>query len=191
MTRHRYVHGVSCFESRQEAGRLLAYALGEAEVVEPSDGPIVVIGLARGGVEVAAEVAAALHAPLDALAVRKVGHPWHPEYGIGAVAPGGVEYVRAHDGLTDDEVAQAVRVAARNAETLDASMHARHAPIDVEGATGIVVDDGLATGGTMVAAVRWARARGARRVVVAVPVAAAATARVFERDLRSTRSHWL
>ena len=191
MTRHRYVHGVSCFESRQEAGRLLAHVLGEAEVVDLSDGPIVVIGLARGGVEVAAEVAAALHAPLDALAVRKVGHPWHPEYGIGAVAPGGVEYVRAHDGLTDDEVAQAVRVAARNAETLDASMHARYAPIDVEGATCIVVDDGLATGGTMVAAVRWARARGARRVVVAVPVAAAATARVFERDPEVDSVVWL
>ncbi len=171
---------VSGFANRREAGRLLARELEDARVLDASAGRIVVIGLARGGVEVAAEVAAALHAPLDALAVRKVGHPWHPEYGIGAVAPGGIAYIRAHDGLTEEEVTQAVRVAAMKAETLDAKLHARHAAVDVEGSTCIVVDDGLATGGTMVAAVRWARARGARRVVVAVPVAAAATARSIE-----------
>ena len=170
------------FANRRKAGRLLARELDEAGALDVSDGRIVVIGLARGGVEVAAEVAAALHAPLDALAVRKVGHPWHPEYGIGAVAPGGIEYIRAHDGLMDAEVAEAVRIAATKAGTLDARLHAGHAPVDVEGATCILVDDGLATGGTMVAAVRWARARGARRVVVGVPVGAAATARSFELD---------
>ena len=170
------------FRDRPEAGRLLGQGLREADALAAWDERVVVIGLARGGVEVAAEVAAALHAPLDALAVRKVGHSWQPEYGIGAVAPGGIEYVRAHDGLTDEEVAEAVRVAAVNASALDAKLHAQYAPVDVDGATCILVDDGLATGGTMVAAVRWARARGARHVVVAVPVGAAATIQGLERN---------
>lgn len=174
--------GFASFESRHEAGRLLARVLEEAEVVDPSEERVVVVGLARGGVEVAAEVAAALHAPLDALAVRKVGHPWHPEYGIGAVAPGGIEYVRAHDGLTDEQVADAVRAAGRKAEILDAKLHELQAPLRVAGATCILVDDGLATGGTMVAAVRWACAGKAERVIVAVPVGAAATVRALERD---------
>jgi putative phosphoribosyl transferase len=173
---------ISGFENRREAGRLLARELEDAGTLEASVGRIVVIGLARGGVEVAAEVAAVLHAPLDALAVRKVGHPWHPEYGIGAVAPGGIEYVRAHDGLTEEEVTQAVRVAATKAETLDANLHACRAPVDVDGATCVLVDDGLATGGTMVAAVRWARARRACRVVVAVPVGADATVRSLRAE---------
>lgn len=173
---------ITSFESRHEAGRLLARVLVEADVVDAADGRIVVIGLARGGVEVAAEVAAAWHAPLDALAVRKVGHPWQPEYGIGAVAPGGVEYIRAHDGLTDEQVAEAVRAAELKAEILDARLHERHAPLSVEGATCILVDDGLATGGTMVAAIRWARAERAEHVVVAVPVGAAATVLGLERD---------
>jgi len=170
------------FASRREAGRFLAWELEDAEALDWSAGPIVVIGLARGGVEVAAEVASTLRAPLDALAVRKVGHPSQPEYGIGAVAPGGVEYIRAHDGLTEEELAQAVRVAALKAETLDATLHEHRAPVDVDGATCILVDDGLATGGTMVAAIRWAHLRGARRVVVAVPVGADATVRSLEAD---------
>ena len=170
------------FASRREAGRLLARELEDAGALDWSAGRIVVIGLARGGVEVAAEVASILRAPLDALAVRKVGHPGQPEYGIGAVAPGGIQYIRAHDGLTEEELAQAVRIAAMAAETLDATLHAHRAPVDVLGATCILVDDGLATGGTMVAAIRWAHARGARRVVVAVPVGADATVRGVEAD---------
>lgn len=170
------------FASRREAGRCLARELEEAGGLDWPDERIVVVGLARGGVEVAAEVASALRAPLDALAVRKVGHPLQPEYGIGAVAPGGVEYLRAHDGLTEEELAQAVRVATVKADSLDATLHAQRMPVDVDAATCILVDDGLATGGTMVAAIRWARARGARRVVVAVPVGADATVRSLEAD---------
>jgi putative phosphoribosyl transferase len=173
---------VSGFANRHQAGRVLARELEERGTLDASDGRIVVIGLARGGVEVAAEVAAALHAPLDALAVRKVGHPWQPEYGIGAVTPGSIEYIHAHDGLTDEEVAQAVRVAAMKAEALDATLHAQHARVDVEGSRCILVDDGLATGGTMIAAVRWARARRALHVVVATPVAAEKTAQSLERE---------
>ena len=168
------------FRDRAEAGRLLASALERVPGVEP--GETVVVALARGGIQVAAEVAAALGAPLDVVAVRKVGHPWQPEYGIGAVAPGGVRYVRAHDGLTDEQVEEAVRSTAEKADALDGRLHAECAPLQLDGVTCVLVDDGLATGGTMVAAVRWARARGAGRVVVAIPVGAESALHALERD---------
>ena len=169
----------SGFADRREAGALLASEIERSGALRDSPA-VVVVGLARGGVEVAAEVAARLKAPLDALAVRKVGHPWQPEYGIGAVAPGGVSYLRSSDGLSDAEVAQALSSAAGQADVLDARLHGRRAQLPVARATCILVDDGLATGGTMVAASRWARARGAAKVVVAVPVGAAATVRALE-----------
>ena len=156
------------FFDRQEAGKELAAALWR------ESGPAtVVLGLARGGVEVAAEVARVLEAPLDVVAVRKVGHPRQPEYGLGAVTPGtdGV-YIRSRDGLTGDEVADAVDAARREAVLLDMHLHATYEPLPVAGKTVLVVDDGLATGGTMIAALRRTRANGAKRIVAAVPVAA-------------------
>jgi putative phosphoribosyl transferase len=170
----------SGFADRREAGELLAHELERSGVLEGADEGVVVVGLARGGVEVAAGVAERLGAPLDALAVRKVGHPWQPEYGLGAVAPGGVSYVRSSDGLSGDQISMAVRSAAEQADALDARLHDRRAQLPVAGMACVLVDDGLATGGTMVAAARWARARGASKVVVAVPVGAAAAVRAFE-----------
>jgi len=172
----------SGFRDRREAGRLLARELLERDVVDVAAGKLAVVGLARGGVEVAAEVAAVLHAPLDALAVRKVGHPLQPEYGIGAVAPGGIEYVRAPHELIEAELAAAVHAAGDKVAALDARLHEHRAPLSLAGTTCVLVDDGLATGGSMVAAVRWARAQGARRIVVAVPVGAAETVSRLERD---------
>jgi putative phosphoribosyl transferase len=158
------------FADRSDAGRALAAEL------ERERGPeLVVVGLARGGVPVAAEVARALQAPLDAVAVRKVGHPWQPEYGIGAVTPGDGVYVRAHDGLTDEQLAAAVERARQKAASLDEKLHREHGRLELAGKTVLVIDDGLATGGTMIAALRWARGAGAARVVAAVPVAAAET----------------
>jgi putative phosphoribosyl transferase len=168
------------FADRREAGALLARRLEHGEALVDAPAPLVVVGLARGGVEVAAEVAAGLGAPLDALAVRKVGHPWQPEYGIGAVAPGGVGYLRSSDGLTEEEVARATRAATEQADALDQRLHEQRAPLPLAGGTCVLVDDGLATGGTMVAAARWARARGVARVIVAVPVGAVATVRAFD-----------
>ena len=181
-TSSRRVFERSGFVDRAEAGRLLAAALASLPGTDPATGKVVVVGLARGGVDVAREVAAALGAQLDVVAVRKVGHPWQSEYGIGAVAPGGILYVRAHDGLTEEQVEEAVRAAAERADALDARLHEGRAAIPVADATCVLVDDGLATGGTMVAAVRWARAQGARRVVVAVPVGAEATVGALEQD---------
>jgi predicted phosphoribosyltransferase len=156
------------FSDRFDGGRQLADALRDRHEEEA-----VVVGLARGGIQVAAPVAAVLAAPLDVVAVRKVRHPFQPEYAIGAVTPGDGVYVRAHDGLTDEEVEEAVRRAQGEAAELEQRLHGESPPVDLEGKVAIVVDDGLATGATMIAAVRWARSRGARRVVAAVPVAAA------------------
>jgi putative phosphoribosyl transferase len=155
------------FADRSDAGRALAAEL------EGERGPeLVVLGLARGGVDVAAEVARALSASLDVVAVRKIGHPLQPEYGIGAVTPGDGVYVRAPDGLTEEELAAAVEASKSKAAELDGRLHAEHPPLDLAGKTVLVVDDGLATGGTMIAALRWTRAAGAARAVAAVPVAA-------------------
>jgi putative phosphoribosyl transferase len=158
------------FRDRREAGERLARALSAERT---ADG--LVVGLARGGVEVAASVAERLALPLDALAVRKVGHPGQPEYALGAVTPGGGRYVRAHDDLSDEEVEAAVAAAVEKADDLDRRLHADRPALDPAGRTVLLVDDGLATGATMIAAARWARAAGAARVVVAVPVGAAQT----------------
>lgn len=165
------------YRDREDAGRQLAGAL-RTEQLENA----VVVGLVRGGVEVAAEVARALRLPLDALAVRKVGHPLQPEYAIGAVTPGGGAYIRSHDGLTDAEVTVAAAAATSRAESLDRRLHARRAAADVAGRVCLLVDDGLATGATMIAAIRWARENGASRVVAAVPVGAPETVARLEQE---------
>lgn len=166
------------FHDRLDAGRQLAVAL-ERRIL----GDAVVVGLARGGVQVAAEVARHLSLPLDALAVRKIGHPRQPEYGIGAVTPGrdGV-YVRSHDGLDESELRRAIGQAKAKADVLDRILHEHHRPLDLQGKTTVLVDDGLATGATMVAAVRWARSQGAMRVAAAVPVGAAPSVRFLRQE---------
>jgi putative phosphoribosyl transferase len=164
------------FADRHEAGRLL----GE-RVRATGAGDAVVVGLARGGVVVAAEVARALGAPLDALAVRKVGHPLQPEYALGAVAPG-VVHLRAGLDVPAQVAGAAAARASQAAADLDRRLHEHRPPVPVLGRTCVLVDDGLATGATMAAAVRWARRSGASRVVVAVPVGPAATLEAFAEE---------
>jgi putative phosphoribosyl transferase len=132
---------------------------------------LVVVGLARGGVVTAAEVASALAAPLDVICVRKVAHPWQPEYGVGAVTPGGGGYLHALGELPAEMVARIVEAARDQAALLDERLHTAVPPLEPTDRRVLLVDDGLATGATMIAAVRWARAAGATHVVVAVPVA--------------------
>ena len=158
------------FADRREAGRKLAASLERERGLD-----LVVVGLARGGVQVATEVARVLDAPLDVVAVRKVGHPWQPEYAIGAVTPGAGVYVRESEGLTEKQVTEVLAQTRAEAAALDRRLHAEHPALDLKGRTVLVVDDGLATGATMIAALRWARAAGAERVVAAVPVAPAAS----------------
>jgi len=173
---------VDRFDDRADAGRRLA---AELLRVEPGlrDDDVVVLGLPRGGVPVAAEVAAALDAPLDVVVVRKLGVPWQPELAMGAVGEGGVELLDSrvvHSlGITPEDV-QLVRereldaVAARVA-----ILRAGREPLDLVGRTAVVVDDGLATGSTARAACDVAMHLGAARVVLAVPVGAAGTVATF------------
>ena len=166
------------FHDRLDAGRQLAAACESTQF-----GDAVVVGLARGGVPVAAEVARCLSLPFDALAVRKIGYPWQPEYGIGAVTPGrGGVYIRSHEDLGESELRRAIDQALAKADALDQILHERHQPLDLHGKAALLVDDGLATGATMVAAVRWARNHGAMRVVVAVPVGAIQSVRLLRQE---------
>ncbi|SDI77545.1 putative phosphoribosyl transferase [Actinokineospora alba] len=158
------------FADRADAGRVLAGRLTHLRAENP-----LVLGLPRGGVPVAAEVATRLGAEVDVVLVRKVGAPGHPELAVGAVGEGDVT-VHADDVLRDLDLAWsdvAATAAGERAELRRRAelLRAGAAPRDLAGRTVILVDDGVATGSTMAAAVRVVRGMGAARVVVAVPVA--------------------
>jgi predicted phosphoribosyltransferase len=155
------------FADRSDAGRRLASHLDV-------EGPAVVLAIPRGGAIVGDEIARALHAPLDVVVPRKIGAPGNPELGIGAIAPG----VRVLDprmvlGLGVSPEYLEAEVTRQEAEIARRELAYRggRPPVEVEGRIAIVVDDGVATGGTAVAAIRWARAAGAASVVLAIPVA--------------------
>ena len=152
--------------------------LAEALRDRVAHGAAVVLGIPRGGVIVGAAVARALEVPLDVVIPRKVRAPHQPELGLGAVAPG----VRVLDdelirslGVDTDYLEREIATQEREIERRQEAYRAGRPPVEVGGKVCVVVDDGVATGGTAVAALRWARARGASRVVLAVPVAPAAS----------------
>jgi putative phosphoribosyl transferase len=169
------------FEDRADAGRRLAACLDRWRGRD-----LVVLGLPRGGVVVAAEVAQALDAPLDVLVVRKLGHPAQPELAMGALGEEGVRVLTSaavREGV-DEQALQAVE--RREAEVLRqrvARLRQVHPRVDLRGRIAVVVDDGIATGSTIRAGCLVARALGAARVVVGVPVApASAVAHLPEAD---------
>ena len=158
------------FADRADAGRQLGQRLQHLRGPEA-----VVLGLPRGGVEVAAEVAAALAAPLDVIMVRKLGVPSQPELAMGAIGEGGVRIVLPETvrraGVTPDELA-AVEVRERAELQRRAQRFRGDRPrIPLAGRTAVVIDDGIATGSTARVACKVARALGAARIVLAVPVA--------------------
>jgi putative phosphoribosyl transferase len=170
------------YADRRAAGRALADRLthlaGHLDVI--------VLGLPRGGVPVAAEVARLLRLPLDVLVVRKLGVPWHRELAMGAIAPSGVRVLQdrviKRAGVRPYQVEA---VAIREAEELERQervFRADQPPLDLQGRITLVVDDGLATGASMLAAVRAARAMGAITVIAAAPVGAADTIRRIGMD---------
>jgi putative phosphoribosyl transferase len=155
------------FEDRAEAGRALA-----KELTGGLHAPVVV-GVTRGGVEIGAEVAAALRAPLDVVVVAPIRRPAEL-HTVGAAAPGEAVHVLEPHELSPTQLVVATARARREAEQVDARLHERRPPLDVRGRDVVLVDEAITTGATMAAGAAWARAREAGRVVGAVPVAAAA-----------------
>lgn len=158
------------FANRADAGRRLARRLAEVPIEQP-----VVLGLPRGGVPVAYEIADALGAPLDVIVVRKLGVPFQPELAMGAIGEGDVRIV-------NNEVVRAAGVRASDFASVEARerdelvrrasrFRGRRDRVALAGRTALIVDDGIATGSTVRAACEVARAQGAARVIVAAPIA--------------------
>jgi len=160
------------FADRIAAGRQLGRRLAEAGIA----GQVVVLGLPRGGVPVACEVGAALEAPVEALIVRKLGAPFNPELALGAIAYGGVTvYNRELLEQLQLDASDLEPIRARELAELERReriYRAERPPLAMAGATAVIVDDGMATGATMHAAVVATRALAPKRIIVAVPTAA-------------------
>ncbi len=160
------------FKDRSEAGRELAKALAAYKDQHP-----VILALPRGGVPVAAEVATALHAPLDLILVRKIGVPIQPELAMGAVVDGGAPIiVRNEDVIKVADIDEAEFNAICDSELAEIERRRQRylgsrERVDVSGRTAIVIDDGIATGATTRAALRATRMRSPKKLVLAVPVA--------------------
>lgn len=159
------------FADRSEAGRLLGARLSDLRGED-----VVVLGLPRGGVPVAAEVAHALDAPLDVFVVRKLGAPGRPELAMGAIATGGVqvrnEGVVQQLGISAEAIDEVAADELRELRRREREYRGDRPPPEMSGRVVLLVDDGLATGSTMLAAVQAVRQLGPRRLVVAVPVGA-------------------
>lgn len=161
------------FEDRVDAGERLAKAL-----VDYSGADAVILAIPRGGVIVGEVAARQLGVPLDVVVPRKIGAPGNPELGLGAIAPG----VRVIDprmvemlGVSQGYLEQQIAVEEQEIERRLRAYRGGRPPAHVAGKVAIVIDDGVATGGTAIAALRWATAQGASTVVLAVPVAPGAS----------------
>jgi predicted phosphoribosyltransferase len=175
-------HSRRPYADRAEAGDALAAEL--ARYGGRDD--VVVLALPRGGVPVAARIAAALNAPLDVLLVRKLGVPWHPELAMGAIAGTGerVEVVRNEDVLgrgkpSDEEFARVLRQESDELRRRERAYRGDREPVPIAGRVVILVDDGLATGATMRAAATAVRRQHPARLVVAVPIGSPRTCRAL------------
>jgi len=164
------------FRNRADAGRKLAKALASYKKRQP-----VVLALPRGGVPIAAEVCAALSAPVDLILVRKIGVPFQPELAMGAVVDGSAfVVVRNEDVIQYANIDEATFNAIRDTELSEIDQQRQRYlgtrdRVEIAGRTAIVIDDGVATGATMRVALRAVRARKPQRLVLAVPVAPAST----------------
>jgi len=172
------------FSDRSEAGRALAARLAEMKIADP-----VIFALPRGGVPVAAEVARALNAPLDLLLVRKIGVPWQPELALAAVVDGDDpqvvidEEVQEQSGVSRTYIDGEAKEQLREIERRRAVYLQGRSPVAVENRTAIVVDDGIATGTTVRAALKALRRRKPARLILAVPVAPPETIDALAADV--------
>ncbi len=165
------------FRDRREAGQVLAETLSSYRGKDN----LVVLGLARGGVPVGWEVADYLRAPLDVFLVRKLGVPQWQELAMGALAPGGCVVVNdslvQNLGISDAQLQAAIDRETEELNRREQAYRGDRPPVDVEGKTVILVDDGIATGASMLAAIRAVRAGNPAQIVVAVPVGPASACR--------------
>ena len=174
------------FQDRSEAGKILA-----AHVAKAVDDPdIIVLALPRGGVPVAFEVARSLRAPMDIYVVRKLGLPGEEELAIGAIASGGVRVLNraliAHLQIPEELIERVTAQQSIELERREQLYRGTRGLIPLRGHTTILVDDGLATGATMLAAARSVRAQQPRRIVVAVPVASSSACEDIREDVDQT-----
>jgi putative phosphoribosyl transferase len=172
------------FRNRADAGAQLAAEVSH-RLLDVAARDIVVLGLPRGGVPVAAAVADALGAPLDVLVVRKLGVPYQPELAMGAIGENDArvlnDEVLAFAGVGERQVAEVERRERAELQRRSGLYREGRAPVDLTGKTAIIVDDGIATGSTVAAACQIARQKGAARVVVATPVAPPSSIARLER----------
>lgn len=175
----RFSARLGSYRDRQDAGAVLADLL--ADYRGRSD--VMVLGLVRGGVPVAAEVARLLDVPLDVLVVRKLGVPWAPEVAFGALGPEGVRVLNQSiaDRLSQADIDDVTQRETAEVRRRELAYRPDRPSLDLSGKTAIIVDDGLATGATARAAVEVARRLGAASVVVAVPVGSVEAAGLLER----------
>ncbi len=171
------------FRNRKQAGELLAEEVARRAFPDP-----IVLGLPRGGVPVAAEVATKLKAPLDIILVRKIGAPMQRELAVGAVVDGGApEIVRNEElisaiGLTEDQFQQEAKRQLEIIEERRKLWVAGRARIPVKGKTAIIVDDGIATGATVKASLHALKRQGPQRIVIATPVASRESLEELRRE---------
>lgn len=170
------------FSNRTEAGRALAARLGHL-----AGENVIVLALPRGGVPVGAEIARALHAPIDVFNVRKLGVPWHDELAMGAIAAGGVrvlnEDVIAGAGVTAEDLDRVTAEQQIELERRERLYRDGRAAPNVAGKTVVLVDDGIATGASARAAISVLRSQNPLRLVLAVPVIQQSVATEFARDV--------
>ena len=171
------------FENRADAGRRLATQLGDYT----NRNDVIVLGIPRGGVPVAFEIAMALNAPLDVFVSRKLGVPWQEELAFGAVASGGVRVLDSEvvggAGISDSEIERVTATARMEVERRERAYRNDRPPLKLEGRTVILVDDGIATGSSMRAAISALRELKPARLVIAVPVVPESTCNRLEREV--------
>ena len=171
------------FKNRSEAGRFLAQKL--AEYTNNAD--VVVLALPRGGVPVAFEVATALKAPLDIFVVRKLGVPGYNELAMGAIATGGTRILNSkvvdYLDISDETIEAVAKREQRELERRERLYRGTRPPLDLRGRTLIIIDDGMATGSTMRAAVRALKQQQPKKIIVAVPVGARETCESFTKEV--------
>lgn len=170
------------FKDREEAGRKLAEEIEKLELEDP-----VVLAVPAGGVPVGKEVASVLDAPLDLMIVRKIKIPWNPEAGFGAVSPDGETILNPEItptlGLSDEEIEKLAQGTLKEVKQREKLFRGKRPKPDLENKTVILVDDGLATGYTMLAAVKSVRKKNPKKVIIAIPTASGGAVELLKPEV--------